>query len=123
MKKRAAGEVLPPSNILTGPAPRRSVCAPGAMLFCLKQIGRPLETLFMFSSLFRHVKWNFSHDQKRPSRCRYASPRRADWLPRLEALEDRIVPSTLTVTSAADDSSAGTLRAVLGNAQSGDTIQ
>jgi hypothetical protein len=29
---------------------------------------------------------------------------------RLEAMEDRTVPSTLTVTSAADDGSAGTLR-------------
>src|SRR5262249_8148712 len=41
---------------------------------------------------------------------------------RLEALEDRTVPSTLTVTSAADDGSAGTLRAEIAAAQSGDTI-
>jgi uncharacterized protein (TIGR03118 family) len=43
-------------------------------------------------------------------------------MPRLEALEDRTVPSTLTVTSAADDGSAGTLRAVLASASSGDTV-
>jgi hypothetical protein len=43
-------------------------------------------------------------------------------VPRLEALEDRTVPSTLTVTSAADDGCAGTLRAVIAAAQSGDTI-
>src|SRR5262249_694317 len=43
-------------------------------------------------------------------------------VPRLEALEDRTVPSTLTVTSAADDGSAGTLRAVLASAHNGDTI-
>jgi len=43
--------------------------------------------------------------------------------PWLEALEDRMVPSTLTVTSAADDGSAGTLRAVLGSAHGGDTIR
>jgi hypothetical protein len=41
---------------------------------------------------------------------------------RLEALEDRTVPSTLTVTSAADDGSAGTLRAEIAAAVSGDTI-
>jgi hypothetical protein len=43
-------------------------------------------------------------------------------LPRLEALEDRALPSTLTVTSAADDGSAGTLRAVLAAAHNGDTL-
>jgi hypothetical protein len=47
-------------------------------------------------------------------------PRRLLWL---EALEDRTVPSTLTVISAADDGSAGTLRAVLAGAHSGDTIR
>jgi hypothetical protein len=41
----------------------------------------------------------------------------------VESLEDRTVPSTLTVTSAADDGSAGTLRAVLAAAAPGDTIQ
>jgi hypothetical protein len=41
----------------------------------------------------------------------------------LEALEDRALPSTLTVSSAADNGSSGTLRAVLAAAQSGDTIR
>src|SRR5262245_28710570 len=40
---------------------------------------------------------------------------------RLEALEDRTVPSTLTATSAAD-SGPGSLRAEIAAAQSGDTI-
>src|SRR5262245_51278439 len=40
----------------------------------------------------------------------------------LDVLEDRLTPSTLTVTSAADDGSSGTLRAVVGAANSGDTI-
>jgi uncharacterized protein (TIGR03118 family) len=40
----------------------------------------------------------------------------------LEVLEDRLVPSTLNVTSATDDGSAGTLRAVIAAAQSGDTV-
>jgi predicted outer membrane repeat protein len=38
-------------------------------------------------------------------------------------LEDRMVPSTLTVTSSADDGSAHTLRWAVDNAQSGDTIR
>jgi hypothetical protein len=43
--------------------------------------------------------------------------------PRLEALEDRRLPSTLTVTSAADDiNQRGTLRYDVAHAQSGDTI-
>jgi hypothetical protein len=43
--------------------------------------------------------------------------------PVLETLEDRYVPATLTVTSPLDDGSAGTLRADIIAAQSGDTIQ
>jgi hypothetical protein len=43
--------------------------------------------------------------------------------PRLEALEDRTVPSTLTVTSPLDDGSSGTLRSKLAAAAPGDTIQ
>src|SRR5271166_5898202 len=42
--------------------------------------------------------------------------------PRLEALESRLVLSTLTVTSAADDGSSGTLRALIGAASPGSTI-
>jgi hypothetical protein len=47
---------------------------------------------------------------------------RPSFVPRLETLEDRTVLSTLTVTSAADDGSSGTLRAVIASASSGDTI-
>jgi hypothetical protein len=43
-------------------------------------------------------------------------------VPRLEVLEDRTVLSTLTVTSSLDDSSSGTLRAVIASAGPGDTI-
>jgi uncharacterized protein (TIGR03118 family) len=43
-------------------------------------------------------------------------------VPRLESLEDRTLPSTLAVTSVADDGSAGTLRAVITAATNGDTI-
>ncbi len=43
--------------------------------------------------------------------------------PQLEALEARTVPSTLTVTSALDDGSSGTLRSAITAAASGDTIR
>jgi hypothetical protein len=43
--------------------------------------------------------------------------------PTLEVLEDRSVPGTLRVTSALDDGSSGTLRAVIAGAHSGDTIR
>jgi hypothetical protein len=42
--------------------------------------------------------------------------------PRLEALDDRWLPSTLTVTSPLDDGSSGTLRAEIAAAARGDTI-
>ena len=48
--------------------------------------------------------------------------RSACYAPRLEALEPRVVLSTLTVTSAADDGSSGTLRALIGAASPGSTI-
>jgi hypothetical protein len=47
--------------------------------------------------------------------------KRATFRPRFEALEDRWMPSTLTVTSIAD-SGAGSLRADIAVAQTGDTI-
>src|SRR6266508_4580725 len=40
----------------------------------------------------------------------------------VESLEDRYVPSTLTVTSALDDGSAGTLRAQIAAAAPGDVV-
>jgi hypothetical protein len=43
--------------------------------------------------------------------------------PVLENLEERDVPTTLTVTSPLDDGSAGTLRADIITANSGDTIE
>src|SRR5947209_16982329 len=59
-----------------------------------------------------------SPKQRRPA----VGHRPARWRPRLEVLEDRFVPSTLTVTSAADDGTSGTLRAVIGAASPGSTI-
>ena len=48
--------------------------------------------------------------------------RQARSAPGLEALEARMVLSTLTVTSAADDGSSGTLRSLIGAASPGSTI-
>src|SRR5262249_3718716 len=73
-----------------------------------------------FPSLFRSLKWNCRRNRPSSSRCRHVPPRS---ILRLEALEDRTVPSTLTVTSAGDDGSAGSLPAVLAAAHSGDPIQ
>jgi hypothetical protein len=74
----------------------------------------------MFSS-----KWNTSGAllsllcKSRPGHSKRRRQTLAE--PRLEALEDRSLPSILTVTSTAD-SGAGSLRAALAAAQSGDTI-
>src|SRR5215831_15249170 len=58
---------------------------------------------------------------RRQQTQRKRSPHRRSFLPRLEMLEDRTVPSTLTVTSPAD-SGDGSLRAMIAAAQSGDQI-
>jgi hypothetical protein len=47
----------------------------------------------------------------------------ARFRPRLEALDDRLVPSTLTVTKNVDDGAVGTLRYEIGKAHKGDTIK
>jgi hypothetical protein len=72
----------------------------------------------LFSSWLRNWKRSAPATRRRAP----ASPRqRAGFRPRLEALEDRWLPSTLTVTSTSDGS-AGSLRAEITAAQSGDTI-
>jgi hypothetical protein len=70
--------------------------------------------------------WNWLKPLRRQSaigrhRCRHERSLRRRFAPQLEVLEDRTVPSTLTVTSTAD-SGAGSLRADIAAAQSGDTI-
>ena len=65
--------------------------------------------------------WGESAGDRR-SRAR-RKPARQRHISRLDVLEDRTLLSTLLVKSAADDGSAGTLRAVLAAAKNGDTIQ
>ena len=68
---------------------------------------------------------SLQHDHASPFRPRKVrrAPvlRRRGFRPRLEGLEDRTVPSTLTVTNNLD-SGAGSLRAAIGHAKDGDTI-
>src|SRR5262249_36762815 len=58
---------------------------------------------------------------RRPPAHRHPAPHRRPFVPRLEALEDRTVPSTLTVLNNLD-SGAGSLRDTIAAAQSGETI-
>jgi hypothetical protein len=67
----------------------------------------------MFTALFRGAR-------RRAARQSHAATRRP-FVPRLEALEDRSLPSTLTVTNLAD-AGHGSLRGQLAAASPGDTI-
>ncbi len=70
--------------------------------------------------LFSSQLLNRTSNPARRAPHRPASPR---FRPRLEVLEDRCMPSTLTVTNPGDDVNvAGTLRYDVAHAQSGDTI-
>src|SRR5262249_15895142 len=94
-----AGESQPRRRTLTGPArPRRSVCAPTAMAFSLYR--RPPPTR---SKIMRLLSWlprpMVKQLRKRPSRKRRPKPH---CRLQLEALEDRTVPSTLSVNTVQD---------------------
>src|SRR5262249_189088 len=78
---------------------------------------------YLFRSLRRHAgrrPHGSSLGQNHPN---HSWSHRPTFVPRIEALEERTVLSTLTVTSAADDGSSGTLRAMLATAIPGDNIQ
>jgi hypothetical protein len=81
----------------------------------------------LFRTFFRYLRSNSQRDQVFRSHQKDRRPKCAKssggFRPFLEILEDRTVLSVLAVTSAADDGSAGTLRAVLASAQNGDTIR
>jgi hypothetical protein len=65
------------------------------------------------------IMWFLSQNRRRKT-GRNSAPQ-SRFVPRLEILEDRTVPSTLTVTNALD-SGAGSLRDAIKNANRGDTI-
>ena len=58
---------------------------------------------------------------RRPRAHRHPAPHRRSFVPRLECLEDRTVPSTLTVLNNLDKG-AGSLRDAITRAKNGDTI-
>jgi hypothetical protein len=83
-------------------------------------IFRPEEMSPMFSFLPSSMGPASRRKANRPGDSGRPRPR-ASFVPRLERLEDRLCPSTLTVINNAD-SGAGSLRAVLAAAQNGDSI-
>src|SRR5437016_5468084 len=97
----AAGEALPPSKPLTGPAPpRRSVCAPGTM--SLHPIAdQPVEGRLpmSFTSWLRHLRSALSRGQMDRKHQRQGSLRAATFRPQLETLEDRCLLSFSPVVS------------------------
>src|SRR5262249_19890112 len=106
----------------TGPAsPRRPVCAPGALAslpYRRPSVRRsPLRawrTQTMFRTTLRWLKRGSGSRRPRPAR-------RPSFVPRLLVLEDRTLPSTLTVLTNAD-SGLGSLREAIADAQNGDQI-
>jgi hypothetical protein len=68
------------------------------------------------------IHW-LSRQLRNSSRREHRPPRGEYFRPRLEALEDRCLPSTLVVTNPLDDANVqGTLRYDIAHAASGDTI-
>jgi hypothetical protein len=102
----------------TGPAPALGLRA-DAMAFSLYRGPPPERTRIMWlSSWLRNGKRSAPTTRRRTP----TSPRqRAGFRPQLEALEDRCVPSTLTVTNTYA-SGKGSLAYEIAAAQSGDTI-
>jgi hypothetical protein len=85
-----------------------------------------LETHTMpFPSLLRRLTWGLEHRLaarlRRPKACHHPALRRPAVIPRVEALEPRMVLSTLTVLNNLDHG-AGSLRDTIAGAVSGDTI-
>src|SRR5262249_2843461 len=80
------------------------------------------------SSTGRHAMWftallrsGKEGPGRRPTTRRKSVSQTRSFVPRLESLEDRTVPSTLTVTNALDRG-PGSLRDKITNAKDGDTI-
>src|SRR5262249_32594687 len=90
--QEAAGEALPPSKPLTGPAPpRRSVCAPGRVADVInEQTTFSKEKSMWFHSASNFVKSCSSRISPRPAKVRQ---RPRSFRPRFEILEDRTLLS------------------------------
>src|SRR5262245_36560220 len=90
---RAADEVQPPSNVLTGPAsPRRPVCAPGAVPCSLGRRPQRLRRVTMSATSWIR---GWTNRLTRPGTRPPTHRRRVGLRPRLEVLEDRSVPAAL----------------------------
>jgi hypothetical protein len=95
----------------TGPdSLRRPVCAPeeGVLLYTADRLAKQETRSMSFFPLLRKPNRN-------------PGKRSRSFVPRLESLEDRTVPSSLTVTNSLDKG-PGSLRDTITNAKSGDTI-
>src|SRR5712664_3275883 len=98
ISRKAAGEALPPSKPLTGPAPpRRSVCAPGTMSHhCNADQPGKGDSTMSFTSWLRNLRpalapgWVERNPRRRQSGRGRATRRLV-----LEQLEDRSLPSCL----------------------------
>src|SRR5687768_3342456 len=93
--KKAAGEALPPSKPLTGPAPpRRSVCAPGTMSHhsIADQPGKR-ELTMSFTNWLQNLRSAFTPRRGQSNHRRRSSLRAATHRPYLEVLEDRCLLS------------------------------
>jgi hypothetical protein len=100
--------------------PRRSVCAPTALSISFyRRPGLERRTIMSPFTWLQHRKRDFAGQR----RGAHSSPRqRTTFRPRLEVLEGRDVPSTLTVTNLNDNNIGATLRNEIAAAQSGDAI-
>jgi hypothetical protein len=118
----------PPASRPHGIAPAHGLRArANALVLVLQTYSSKQETPTMWFDTPIPIPWRRhtgpSRGQRRHQQFQAAAGHRPTFVPRIEALEDRTVLSTLTVTSTADDGSSGTLRALLATASPGDTIQ
>jgi hypothetical protein len=117
---KAAGEVLTAKQAPHRPgiAPALGLRAGRDDLSSYRRLALERRDFMLFTSWLRH--WNRSAPAA-GRRTQTSLRPRASFRPRVEALEARDVPSTLTVTNT-NDSGPGSLRAEIATAQRGDTI-
>ncbi len=104
---RKAGEVLTAKQALTGPAPpRRSVCAGSDDVFIVSQTSSRKETYHVILFLAAKLEGRRAAARRR---TQTTVRQRVSSRPRLEALEDRLVPATAIVpTSLVSDNTSFT---------------